>query len=332
MSNQPTQGIVYVATKKEKYVAEAFLSATSAKELAPDLHITLFTNLTDSVFASDDCFDSIVPIDTIRDYGKSWSEGQLDRIRCLPRSPYDHTLHLDSDTRVMSPDISGVFSLLANHDIAMVECLPDNSYSCERFGSPMFNVGFILYRKSDGVMDLLAEWERMTAEHFAMARDSSDPCPDWMSHVEDPEVRRKLLFMDQLSMVRLLSPDVNRFGLDCKILEHAWNYRGSRLQPVPDFPIKVNHHPDLRGQQFKRDVAAAGARYGQSGNVDKAVRIFEAALEQWPGDMDILRFIVVSYLKIEDYEKARHWLNAMLESFPGHPWATSGLQAIAGKQ
>lgn len=133
-----------MATKKEKYVAEAFLSATSVKDLLPDLSVTLFTNLTDSAFARDDCFDHVVSIDTIRDYGKTWSEGQLDRIRCLPDSPYDYTLHLDSDTRVMSPEIGDVFGLLADHDIAMVECLPDNSYACEQYGHPMFNVGFIL--------------------------------------------------------------------------------------------------------------------------------------------------------------------------------------------
>ena len=138
--------------------------------------------------------------------------------------------------------------------------------------------------------------------------------------------------MDQLSMVRLLSPEVNRFDLDVRILDHSWNYRGSRVQPVPDFPIRVNHHPDLRGQQFKRDIAAAGARYGQEGDIDTALQIFEAALGLWPGDMDFLRFIVVSHLKADDFENARNWLNVMLEQFPGHPWATSGLESLPGKQ
>ena len=46
------KGIVYVATKKDRYLAEAFLSATSARSLMPEIPITLFTNLVDSAFAS----------------------------------------------------------------------------------------------------------------------------------------------------------------------------------------------------------------------------------------------------------------------------------------
>ncbi len=329
LTEPPTRGVVYVATKKQKYVAEAFLSATSLKDLVPDLPVTLFTNLADSAFARDDCFDDVVPIDTIRDYGKAWSEGQLDRIRCLPKSPYEHTLHLDSDTRVLSPDIADVFSLLERHDMAMVECLPENSYSCEQYGRPMFNVGFILYRKSDGVMGLLSEWERLTAAHFAVARDDAAPCPGWLSHIGDADVRRKLLFMDQLSMVRLLSPEVNRFGVDCQILDHGWNFRGTEQEPPPGFQIRVNHHPDLRGSQFKRDIAASGSRYADSGDKDRALEIFEAALEQWPGDMDFMRFIVVTHVNNRELEHARRWLEAMLEQFPGHPWATDGLRALA---
>ena len=45
-------GIVYVATRREHYLAEAFLSAHSVKDFAPDLPITLFTDLPQSPFAN----------------------------------------------------------------------------------------------------------------------------------------------------------------------------------------------------------------------------------------------------------------------------------------
>ena len=35
--NKPSTGVVYVATRREHYVAEAFLSASSVKDFAPDL-------------------------------------------------------------------------------------------------------------------------------------------------------------------------------------------------------------------------------------------------------------------------------------------------------
>jgi hypothetical protein len=135
--------------------------------------------------------------------------------------------------------------------------------------------------------------------------------------------------MDQLSMVRLLSPEVNRFGVDCKVLEHSWNYRGTEQEPASDVQIRVNHHPDLRGDQFKRDIAAAGSGFAESGDKERALQIFEAALDQWPGDMDFMRFIVLTHVNSQDLDTARRWLEAMLDQFPGHPWATDGLQALA---
>jgi len=208
-------------------MVEAFLSATSAKDLMPDVPITLYTNLVDSVFVKDDCFDNVIPIDTVDRYRSKWAEGQLDRIRCLPESPYERTLHLDADTRIVSPEVRNIFTELDSADIAMVECAVDNSISRRVYGKRMFNVGFILYRKSEAVDKLFRRWAELSAEHFKAASQESIPPFPYMSHIADPELQRLLLFMDQISLVQLMSPDTNALDLRCSILHESWNFRGA---------------------------------------------------------------------------------------------------------
>lgn len=326
---EPSKGIVYVATKEDRYVAEAFVSATSAKALMPQLSITLFTNLTDSVFAQPSCFDDVVHIDTVTGFDKAWSEGQLDRIHCLPRSPYDLTLHLDADTRVCSAEVESVFSLLQQRDIAMVECSADNSQSCRDYGRPMFNVGFILYRKSDKVMQLLREWARLTDEFFRLARGEQDPDIACLGHVADPARRRQLLLMDQLSFVQLFSPEVNEFGLEYEILDETWNYRGSLSGRPPPPALKVNHHPWLRRRLFARDLTDAALEFQKAGRSDVTLRMLRWINQEHPGEMHIMKLLVLFHMEREEHDEATGILEDMLRHFPGYAWAETAKDRIA---
>ena len=323
-----SRGIVYVATKQERYIAEAFLSATSVKDLAADIPITLFTDLPDSVFAKASCFDAVIPIDSAEKFGRSWSEGQLDRIKCLPHSPYSFTLHLDADTRIRNPEVVSAFDILEQHDIAMVECSEDNSYSREKYGQPMFNVGFILYRKSARVMDLLRCWERTTKEFFQIASSEEIPQIACLSHVDDPDVRRKLLFMDQLSMVQLLSPTVNKCDVDCKILSERWNYRGSNSgRPAPTDVI-VDHHPELRNRYFIRDLALASMRCQSQGEPQLALAVLRWLDNHSPGQMDVMKLIVMNEVHNKNYHEAVESLDRLLFYYPGYTWANSAKSKI----
>lgn len=327
---EKSKGIVYVATKREKYVAEAFLSASSAKLQAPEIPITLFTNLVDSAFAGAPCFDQVISIDSIEGFDRSWSEGQLDRILCLPRSPYEYSLHLDSDTRVRSADIASVFSLLDDHDMAMIECSPDNSYSREQYGRPMFNCGFILYRNDDKVGELLAAWAELTSEYFTLAAGEEEPQIECLTHIPGQKLRRKLLFMDQVSMVQLLSPDTNRFDLDCLVLDESWNYRGSRSgRPAPSH-IRVDHHPDLRSRFFTRDLAVEAMRLHTAGKRELAMDVLRWTDAEQPGSMDVMKLLVLCQLDSGQQQEALETLDRMLEQFPGYPWAQSARARIAG--
>ena len=135
--NKQNIGMVYVATRRPYYVAEAFLSAHSARDFMPDLPVTLCTDLPDVPFARSPCFSAVLPLETRRRYRSLWAEGQLDRIRALRNSPYDYTLHLDTDTRVLTPELSSLFRKLDDIDIGMAVCQPDVSRCAQLTGLPI---------------------------------------------------------------------------------------------------------------------------------------------------------------------------------------------------
>ncbi len=264
------RGIVYVATRRPQYVAEAFLSACSARDFAPSLPITLYTDLHELPFVRSPCFSTVVPLATRRSYRSLWAEGQLDRIRALYESPYDYTLHLDSDTRILTPEFLQLFDRLDRIDIGMAVCQRDVSKCAQMTGRLMFNVGFILFRKSPQVLALLQGWEQLTRHNFELGNLEVPPRTAVTAHLDDPEQRRELLFMDQTSFVELLSPEVNGLGLELEIVEEAWNFRGTGGGRVFTQPVKISHEPWLRSrlgedviaraQQFQRESHAALAR------------------------------------------------------------------------
>lgn len=109
-------GMVYVATRRPDYVAEAFLLGHSARDYWPGLPRTLYTDLP---FARSPCFDQIVPLSPGNRYRSVWAEGQPERIRAQRWPPQETTLNLDKDRRVLTPTLPDLFRRLDDVDIAM---------------------------------------------------------------------------------------------------------------------------------------------------------------------------------------------------------------------
>src|SRR5262249_5417233 len=160
--------------------------------------------------------------------GKTWADGLLSRVTALAHSPYARTLHIDTDTRLLAGDLPELFSPLDDVDVGMVEEAPDKSYSRKHSGLRMFNGGMMLFRRGEKMLALLEEWRRLTLRNILAAEQ--DPLPEipLIAHVEDLVVRRKLLRNDQISLVEILNPTHNAFGLKVASLDPGWNYRGSR--------------------------------------------------------------------------------------------------------
>jgi lipopolysaccharide biosynthesis glycosyltransferase len=151
-----TEGILYIAYNKHpnaNHIKEAIVSAKSIKAIHPDIHITLFTD----VDPGTKCFDTvkIVKVTGVR----------LKQVY-LYDSPYDRTLFLDSDTKLVNR-IDGIFDLLDRVDMAAaldhVRKDPKKSRVYSDYANipdsfSEFNSGVILFKKSPVVKKFFEMW------------------------------------------------------------------------------------------------------------------------------------------------------------------------------
>jgi hypothetical protein len=274
-------GVVYVATNHDRYIEEAFLSADSIKQRHPDLPITLYTDLPEHALCKTGRFNAIMPIAGVQGIESRWAAGQLNRLRCLTHTPYDRTLHLDTDTRVLTEELPALFSLLDKHDVALVETVPDASYSRQHFGRPMFSAGFVLFRKSDLVWAWLQAWEELSARNFRWAGETPLPYASIIRHIADEGVRRRLLNMDQTSLAELLSPEVNLFALSVVNLDYCWNHSGSRQAHHNRKLVKILHAHALKWLTHS-DLLARAFTMRHSGEADLAQQICDYLRSKYP--------------------------------------------------
>ena len=191
-------------------------------------------------------FNNVLRIGYYGNISIPFSQGKIIRLRSLLLSPYIRTLHLDTDTRVLTEDLSGLFSLLDLYDVAMVETSTDDSYCRAQLGRRMYNSGVQLFRKTTKTTLWLEAWLSTTERNFEAASQPFISDIPSVKHVPSQDIRRKLLNMDQISLVEILSPEVNRFALRFFRLDPSWNYRGSKLPDNNVQPARIFHLPALR--------------------------------------------------------------------------------------
>jgi hypothetical protein len=276
-ASPPRAGVVYVATRDTRFIEEAALSAASLKRAAPDIPAWLYTDLAACALTRLDVFDRVVGIDARTDFAEAASNAKMDRLGVLNAPPFQHCLQLDTDTRICDGAIARAFDLLERVDIAMIECHPDSSFSRGAYGRPMFNGGFILFRRNDKTAALFRAWAELADRHFRLAETASmasvhDACP-YLEPIEKLDDRAMLLRRDQLALAQLFSPEINRFDLDYAQLSEGWNYRGGGPRRHLAEAVIVDHRnayktttaPDLLALAFDRfasdDRAAAGLIY-----------------------------------------------------------------------
>jgi lipopolysaccharide biosynthesis glycosyltransferase len=119
------------------------------------------------------------------------------KVDCIFRSPFDETLYLDSDTRVVT-DIRELFILLGQYDMALAHEAVRNTPKCSWKREippsfPEFNSGVILYKNNPAVIGLLKAWQQ--AYHEA-------------GFFQDQVTLRELLWETKLR-VAVLPPEYN---------------------------------------------------------------------------------------------------------------------------
>ncbi len=245
-------GVLYVATRKEKYLVEARASALSLKRHCPHLPVCVFTDLRESKLLDDQCFDTVLPIEVDTDCGTEWGRGLRTQLLSLPQSPYQRTFFLDADTRFTSNAVGEIFDILDVYEIALAEDPPDLSIGVKHYGHRMFNSGVILYRKTPNVLQMFEHWKQLFLAQLEAHAQDPMPTIDYMSSIQDQTTRRKMLLHDQLALAQLLSPDRNVHDLKLKVLDEAWNFCGTFAGKKLDRTIHVDHGPHLKADAFTR--------------------------------------------------------------------------------
>ena len=160
-----SRGVIYVACG-ESYVEAASASARSVRECSPSLATHLFTGRADCV---DPIFDGVTRIE---------NPHRRSKVDWILETPFDRTLYLDADTRVVD-DISEMFELLDRFDLAIAHAHRRNHPNTSTVWNlqlpvsfPQLNSGVILFRRNDRTHDLLGAW-REAFHEAGFAKDQA---------------------------------------------------------------------------------------------------------------------------------------------------------------
>lgn len=153
---EPSQGVIFVATGK-KFIEMAMRSAWSIRKHNPNMKIHLFADWKKHGFEFEADSNPFSSVDIVEDVH---SRAKVDFIG---KSPFERTLYLDADTRVIT-NISGIFKLLDRFDIALAHAVQREARLHEwreeiPASFPQFNSGVFLYKRSDKVNRLLHDWQ-----------------------------------------------------------------------------------------------------------------------------------------------------------------------------
>jgi hypothetical protein len=148
----PSRGIIYSATGRS-YVDEAIASATSSLRFNDYPHLIFCDEPPEAAPATANIEFRIVA---------SSGDPRIDKIRSFRRTPFEHTLYLDTDTYVAG-DIGELFDLLQRFDMAAAHA--PGYTKCEDEGQSEafydYNSGVIAYRRAQEVDDFFAAWEKI---------------------------------------------------------------------------------------------------------------------------------------------------------------------------
>ena len=152
-----TRGILYIATG-EKYIRAAIRSAETVRKNCPDIAIHFYGDWQNYIFQFE---DSPYPFSSVE---KITDPHRRSKVDYMSKTPFDHTLYLDTDT-ALNADISELFRVLERFDIAVAHAHRRNDPSCLGVwrlelprAFPQFNSGVFLYRKTPQVIRFLEEW------------------------------------------------------------------------------------------------------------------------------------------------------------------------------
>ena len=276
-------GVLYAATCSPLYVELAFLSAVSMRERHPHLPILLFTEQIGHPLCHLGVFNAVLPITPEPKVLSTWSRGQLARIYALLLSPFERTLHLDADTRVVG-DIMPAFVALDRADLAMVECVPERSISRRYYGGPMYSAGFASYRLAPAVKRLFMQWAANSRANFIMmGTEGAKDLPTYKNLAGlDEKLRDQFLGYDQTSLVELFAPEgeANVYGVRGVTLPYSFNCTFSDRPELHGELPRIVTHESMKSTTLS-DLLAVAQRWRVTGRGVNAKSIIQYVAARW---------------------------------------------------
>ena len=194
----------------QKYIDEAFASASRIKQLNNKAKITLVCDVKP---IESSVFDSIIVEKAEQD-----ESGFMYKARQLAtHQPYDRTLFLDSDTYLIE-DCRELFKLLDFFDVCMAHCPVDlyKVFDANRQvvnGCYPYNSGVMVYQRNDKTCQLFNNLWRVFQEH------------------------QDLYWNDQIALMEaILYTDVKIY-----VLQSIYNFRTPYVQSLPGLRVKIIH-------------------------------------------------------------------------------------------
>ena len=156
-------GVFYIATG-DQFVAEAERSAQSVRDAMPDVPIAIATD-GEPEFG----FDHVIEIDD-PDYSFT------DQIANLHRSPFDRTLHLDTDI-YMDANAEELFDVLDRFDIAVAHNHNRSVYDPPGVPDsfPEYNTGVVAYRNDDALREFTEFWDEVYKDLYDGGNPQNQP-------------------------------------------------------------------------------------------------------------------------------------------------------------
>lgn len=154
-------GAIYIITQNPRYVGLLLGSAASLRRAMPDLPITVFSQFP----VESDIFERVVLIQPTR-------QGFYDKSKFILQSPYERTLFIDADTRVIAP-VPELFTLLDHFDVAATheEYLSTDWH--DQYPRPdippcfpEFNTGVMMLKRSERTQRVLERWSSLYGDYL----------------------------------------------------------------------------------------------------------------------------------------------------------------------
>lgn len=222
------KGIILIASVSLAYYKAAVRCAISIKDHYPDAKITLFAH---EEFVNDNdrfLFENVITGIPVHSRAKLWA---------LDKTPYDITLYLDCDTEIWHEDISQIFDLIGDSDIAITNIreYAGKGTKVSNTENMVYHCGMFLYRKTKKTLEFMRKW---WSEYLIQTAPGPWPYLEY-----DPKMKP----WDQFTFWRLLKEDPS---IKVSVLpdDARWNFVWVYKESETDKPIVVYHYTIPREQ------------------------------------------------------------------------------------